>query len=233
MRLDVPQKKVGEVEQEWIDNLLARIDEEDWFVDNYRKHAGGMYHCDTIPFIHTVKCGSMTQGPENIQIQAIGPRPMYEKYADVVQPFYDRLMEIYPKTTKLAMFMARLAPRQSIGGHCDSSLFGIGCHRIHIPLKTNPDVEYVIADSYDHESNQGNGRMTSYYWEAGNVYEFSNEKWHEVHNNSDEWRIHIVANAYELTEEEINTPIDRKGSMELLYKYANVTPDTWWLGDGK
>jgi len=217
MRLDVTQRKVGEVEQEWIDNLLEFLDqnEEDWFVDNYRKAAGGMYHCHSIPLRHSWQCilpatdiGSDTTDLD--QIKSITNRVLYDKYESYLQPFIDRLQEIYPKSTDMASFISRLAPGKDIGGHTDNSLFGMGCHRVHIPLRTSPEVEYIIADDPCHNPKlpedecpecYGKTPLSSFYWEAGNVYEFSQDRWHMVHNGSDDYRIHLVINVYNYTDE--------------------------------
>ena len=55
----------------------------------------------------------------------------------------------------------------------------------------NPDVKYVIDD-------------IEYYWEKGNIYEFDNMRLHGVINRSNQHRVHLVINLYNLTDEELH-----------------------------
>jgi aspartyl/asparaginyl beta-hydroxylase (cupin superfamily) len=42
-----------------------------------------------------------------------------------------------------------------------------------------------------------------YYWERGKIYEFDNTRLHGVYNNSNEYRIHLVINLYNLSDEQL------------------------------
>jgi len=205
MHLDIPQKIVGTVEQEWIDNLRNFIleNEEDWYKDDYRRAISNITECNSIPLRHSHTCATATLdwNRHHIGYRSVKNRLLHDKYEPYIEPFLNRIKEIYPNGTEYMSLITRLPPGGKIGGHTDNNLFGRSCHRIHIPIQTAPGVEYLIAPYTDQESNKGNGPMDSYYWSTGNIYEFSNERWHAVHNNSKVDRIHLIFNVYNLSEE--------------------------------
>ena len=63
--------------------------------------------------------------------------------------------------------------------HADRSPIFSQCHRVHLPLVTHPDVKFYIDD-------------VEYHWSAGSFYEFDNQRIHEVKNNSNIFRIHLL-----------------------------------------
>jgi len=180
MKLDVDHKVVGAVPDHLIQAILDVIDENDWRVSDYRNKAGNMGDTHSIPIMHTPLCfsGYCDMRPVN----DIRPEPLYDKYHPVVKPVLDILGQHY-EYAKYAAFLAYLKPRGVIGLHPDSGHFLTLCHRIHVPLLTNPGVAYVIEDN-------------EYYWERGKIYEFDNTRVHGVANRSDEPRIHLVVNLY-------------------------------------
>jgi len=244
MRLDVAQRKVGEVEQEWVNNLLEFLDqnEEDWHKDDYRKGLPEMSMCNSLPLRHSYQCAIQPDSEHEMammhmeQILDIKNRVLFDKYEELTRPFTERIKEIYPHSTELSYFLSRLKAHGKILGHTDNALFGFGCHRIHIPLKTDPKVEYVIADEICNDIDEGRNlacegkcEKTSYFWDVGGVYEFSQDRWHEVINGSDEPRIHLIYNAYNYTDEfwEEYKKMDNKNkiktSNELVRYYKNDT----------
>ena len=188
MKLDVDQKLVGEMPIELIDNLLNRIDEEDWYVDDYRKSAHNMDFTNSIPLIHSHLC---FLDPSLNAIKTIQKRPLYNKYENVLLPIVDVLRKYY-EFKFYAAFIARLMPNSIITSHRDCGAFLRTCHRVHVPLQTNKNVQYFIAGK-------------SYYWEKGFVYEFDNTRRHMVNNNSDQFRIHLIFNLYNFDEEYFET----------------------------
>ena len=188
MKLDVPQKIIREIPTSLIDNLLNAFTEEDWHISDYRNGAGGMSKTNTIPILHTPLCrtGQCDMGA----IKSIKKELLYDKYYPLVEPILELLKENY-QYRQCALFITRLAPHSVIESHPDSGNFLELCHRVHVPLKTNPKVKYVIDD-------------VPYYWEAGKVYEFDNTRVHGVINESDDYRIHLIINLYNLTDDELN-----------------------------
>lgn len=89
-----------------------------------------------------------------------------------------KLEEYYNSTVKIAV-LDRLPPGARINRHFDQSPIYEKCHRIHLPLITNDLVDFYIAD-------------VKYNFKAGQFFEFNNRAYHEVHNNSNLHRIHLV-----------------------------------------
>jgi hypothetical protein len=187
MKLNIDQKIVGHVSESVINNLLNAIDEPDWYADDYRESAGNMQDTNSIPIIHSHLCGADSTIKT---IQTIEKRVLYDKFYPLIEPIFNELSKTY-SFNKIACFLSRLKPRGTIGVHADSGIFLELCHRIHVPLKSNPRVRYVI-----------NG--VSYFWEPGKIYEFNNLLPHGVFNESPEERIHLVVNLYNLTQEQMD-----------------------------
>ena len=186
MKLPVDQKKVCEIDKIIIDNILKNIVEEDWFIDNYRNNAGNMHDTNSIPIFHSIACG---QDPD--ALLTVKKRLLFEKFYPLILPILDKLKNYYDYNYHTS-FLARLNPYGTIAEHVDSGDFLTKCHRIHVPIKTNKNVTYWINNK-------------PYYWKVGNVYEFDNLNQHRVNNNSNQERIHLILNLYNLSEDELST----------------------------
>jgi hypothetical protein len=182
MKLAVPYIEICDVPEELISGMLGAIAEEDWHTSDYRNAAGNMGNTNSIPIHHTPLCASglCTDEP----IKAIRKEVLFDKFESLLTPFLDLLRDHY-KFDQYAAFLARLHPHSDIGMHPDRGNFLTKCHRIHFPLQTNPKVAYCIEDQ-------------EYYWQRGKAYEFDNTRLHGVKNRSDEVRIHLVVNLYNL-----------------------------------
>jgi hypothetical protein len=185
MKLSSPYTEVCNVPEALISGILDAITEEDWYTSDYRKAAGNMSHVNTIPIHHTPLCATCVTGEA---IRAIRKEVLFDKFEPLLNPFLDLLREHY-EFDQYAAFLARLRPHGDIGMHPDSGEFLETCHRIHFPLQTNPKVAYCIEDQ-------------EYYWQRGKAYEFDNTRLHGVKNRSDEVRIHLVVNLYNLEVQE-------------------------------
>jgi hypothetical protein len=185
MKMDVEQKIVGEMPMHLIENLLNSIEESDWYGDDYRGHLDTMSSCNSIPLRHTPLCYSGLETKE--PIQKIENRKLYAKFEKHIVPILDELRKHYT-FNEYACFIARLAPKSTIGAHVDKGTFLSMCHRIHVPLKSNPQVRYNVGTK-------------TFYWEPGKIYEFDNMRLHSASNRSDEERIHLVINLYNLPED--------------------------------
>jgi hypothetical protein len=179
LKLNTPYFEVCDVDDALVDALVSAIDEADWSVANYRKVA--MSQTDTIPIHHTPLCYSCA---DERTIHSIRKEPQFEKFEPLIRPILELLRGHYT-FNQYAAFIARLYPNGQIAMHPDVGVFLETCHRIHIPLQTNPRVAYCIEDQ-------------EYYWPRGKIYEFDNTRLHGVKNRSDEMRIHLVVNLYNL-----------------------------------
>ena len=187
MKLQVAYKQVAAVPEELLVALESSFTDEDWFVSDYRQSVSNMSSTNTIPILHTPLCAVCVNGYK--AIGDIKEEKLYSKYFPLVEPIIN-ILKGYYTFNKYACFLVRLAPNSNVGMHIDSGLFLELCNRIHIPIVTNPKVKYVI-DSHN------------YYWERGSIYEFDNTRKHGVRNESNDYRIHLVINLYNLSEEEL------------------------------
>ena len=187
MKLNVDHFKIAKIDDVIIQDILSIIDEDDWNINNYRKTASNMLDTDSIPILHTPLCASGINSLE--AIRSIRKEVLYDKYFPKVEPVLDILREYYT-FKQYAIFISRLHPHKRIGMHQDSGKFLELCHRIHLPLQTNDKIFYVIENN-------------KYNWERANLYEFDNLLNHGVENNSDEHRIHLIINLYNIPEEDL------------------------------
>lgn len=181
MKLPVPYIKICDVPDEMIDSLLGSIDEPDWHGLDYRKGWGNLGACESIMLRHSSLCGILS---DDRSIAHIKHMPLYDKFKGHLNPLLELLSRHY-EFNEFAAFIARMPPQSEVGMHLDSGNFLTKCHRIHFPLQTNPKVAYCIEDK-------------EYYWQRGEAYEFDNTRLHGVKNRSDEVRIHLVINLYNL-----------------------------------
>jgi aspartyl/asparaginyl beta-hydroxylase (cupin superfamily) len=190
MKLDVPYKIISEISTDILDNIIKNFTEEDWYINDYRRLVGTMKNTNSIGIKHTEKC--VNSDPySNDAIRSIKEDVLYDKYYSLIEPILEHL-----KTTHVyrqyAAFFARLEPHSCVGAHKDGNKpFLALCNRIHVPIITNPAVKYIIEG-------------VEYYWERGKIYEFDNMREHAVVNRSNEYRVHLVINLYNLTDEELN-----------------------------
>jgi hypothetical protein len=188
MLLDVDYKCVGKIPKELITNLLNSINESDWFDDDYRQNMSGMQDCNSIPIRHTL-VSIFGYGLESIR--QIEKRKLFYKFFPHIEPILNELKKYY-EFRQYTCFLSRLKPSGVIEMHPDSGHFLELCHRVHVPLKSNSKIRYIIENN-------------SYYWEPGKIYEFDNTREHGVINESEEYRIHLVFNLYNLSDEELET----------------------------
>jgi hypothetical protein len=187
MKLDVPYFEICDVPLGIVDNIVNNIQEQDWFINDYRNNVGSMDDTNSIPIHHTPMCAS---GPplcasgiyDDLPIHSIRKEPAYDKFFPLIEPVLNILKNHY-SYNQYACFLARLKPGGEISMHIDTGNFLTKCHRIHLPLVTDEKVEYIIDG-------------TSYFWRKGTLFEFNNTLLHGVKNNSSIYRIHLVINLY-------------------------------------
>lgn len=75
--------------------------------------------------------------------------------------------------------LAKLLAGYSVDKHTDSAPRNGKCHKIHIPLITDPSIKFYVEDE-------------PYYLEAGYAYEVNNVAYHHVVNDSKIDRVHFI-----------------------------------------
>jgi hypothetical protein len=89
--------------------------------------------------------------------------------------------ESYYDGSAVAVLLTELAPGQDIPMHRDKGAVLTQCHRCHIPIVTDPDVQFIVGDE-------------AFHLEAGQAYEFDNVRLHGVKNCSKSARVHLISN---------------------------------------
>lgn len=187
MKLDVPFKLVGEIDTAITNNIFNIIEEDDYYVYDFRKNmirvakaydnAADQDQYNSILLRHSSEYSNMT----------IRYMPMHGKYKSGVDEVLEVLSQYYSYREWVG-FIARLKPGGVIVAHTDNkdNEFLSAIHRVHIPLKTNPDTFYIVDGKYLN-------------MEVGKIYEIDNMRVHSVVNNAkqkEQERIHLVINLY-------------------------------------
>lgn len=122
----------------------------------------------------------------------------YDNHMEVVDyPIWDewksRLLPILEAVTKpygyenggfSRIMLAKLPAHSKISLHIDPYKSSNYTHKIHIPIKTNPDVEFLVGHKRHH-------------FLEGYAYEVNNKALHGVVNGGDSERIHLIFEYYE------------------------------------
>lgn len=111
-------------------------------------------------------------------------KPILEKIISNIKEFYG-----YENLKLTSILFTELRKGGIIPEHIDEGKMLSTNHRIHIPLISNPDVKFVL----DHKD---------YYLEPGYGYEINNQIIHEVRNESDIDRIHMIIDLKEWKDED-------------------------------
>lgn len=167
-------KELGNVDIEPVIKLLLKASENYWSAENTVKE--NKFNC----FHHT----------QHIVLRFIKRNKNHRDFYDgmgwpffqpVLQPVFEHVVKSYnfsqPEYPKV-MF-ARLQAKQKIDIHRDGAGSNLHTHKIHIPLQTNSDVKFIIADK-------------QFYLKQGMAYEVNNIVPHGVLNEGDQDRIHLI-----------------------------------------
>jgi hypothetical protein len=105
----------------------------------------------------------------------------WDLLADIAVPLMTEIIKTHykPGGTIIRAMAAKLLPGEVISPHHDSHPSFHHGHRIHIPIKTNPRVRFMI-----------DGRP--YKFRVGQAYEINNQKTHSVMNKGSEERINFI-----------------------------------------
>lgn len=112
------------------------------------------------------------------------------KKPDYLEPYFELQNELKPVIDYIAgyyqnngfivrVLLAKLLAGGKIPHHTDAGFSLLNCHRVHIPIITNDEVDFVVGGE---EINM----------QAGEFWEINNGVDHAVENRSDQDRIHII-----------------------------------------
>lgn len=112
--------------------------------------------------------------------------PIWEKWKCRLLPILEAVTKPYGyKNGGFSRIMlAKLPAHSKISLHIDPYKSSNYTHKIHIPIKTNPHVEFLVGHK-------------RYHLLEGYAYEVNNKAIHGVNNHGDSERIHLIFEYYE------------------------------------
>ena len=174
MRLSEPLIRLFDIPVDDLAQALPDATDPVWDIDKFRQTKHEVHrHTRSIVF-ESLRNGWVPGQPRIVEQQNYAPQAL----ATIAYAYADKIAAHYSgKIVRLVL--AELAPRGTIVVHRDHGAGLTLVHRCHLPVITNPDVQFFID-------------MTPHHLQAGVAYEFDNTRRHSVENNSDERRIHLL-----------------------------------------
>ncbi|MGI9232456.1 MAG: aspartyl/asparaginyl beta-hydroxylase domain-containing protein [Woeseiaceae bacterium] len=173
MNIDVPLKKLGEVDSSRLIDAVLALDEDAW-LSNEQRQKDYEVHKQTCSVVLVFCDGPM----ERLEVTK---ESGWDQLAEVAIPIMHELIgRCYPPGgTIIRAMAAKLLAGGRINPHFDSHPSFRLSHRIHVPITTNPRVRFTI-----------DGRP--FQLEVGQAYEINNQKTHSVINSGAEDRITYI-----------------------------------------
>ena len=172
MLIDAPIRPLGPVDCRALTERVLAVDESAWYADA-RRQDDYEVHAQTQSIILVF----FTGWPQVQVTHAAG----WAQFADVALPLMQDIVDRHypPGGMILRAVLARLPPGCAIDAHVDRHPSFSVAHRVHVPLVTNPKVQFIVGTQ--------NIRP-----QAGQAFELNNAVPHSVHNDGDAARIHFI-----------------------------------------
>jgi len=174
MDIDTPLRELGPVDSGPLTDAILTQEDAAWREELHRQEAFDVHRqTESIVMVFT----NLEDWP-NITVKK---EPGWDRLVEVAVPvMHDIIGRFYPKGgTIIRAMAAKLLAGGKIKPHRDSHpSFHVG-HRIHVPVKTNPRVRFMI-----------DGRP--YRLQVGQAYEINNQKNHSVMNKGSDDRITFI-----------------------------------------
>jgi hypothetical protein len=171
MKLDDPMRVLGPVDHRPLKAAIEALQPEVWLEDDIRQKSFEQ-HKQT----QSVVMLFSNTWPDPV----VEKRKGWDHFAEPANALIaDILAKHYPPGGKIIRAMAaKLLSGGRIAVHKDGHPSFAAAHRIHVPLVTNPNVDFLI-------------RGENHYLEEGVAYEVSNLDYHAVTNRGAD-RIHFI-----------------------------------------
>ncbi len=107
-------------------------------------------------------------------------RELYFELQDELKPLVDHVSDYYQNNGFIVrLLLAKLLAGGKIPHHTDAGYSLLNCHRVHMPIITNDEVDFVVGGEKKN-------------MQVGEFWEINNGSDHAVENRGDEDRIHII-----------------------------------------
>ncbi|RSY79365.1 hypothetical protein DAH66_17520 [Sphingomonas koreensis] len=179
MFFDSEYRRIGSIDAGPLELAVTAIGEAEWLAFGDRQQAYAAHRAtQSIPLIFD----------PDFRHEAPTRLPVFDRYAAMLEAPMAAIRDFFaanppPGTAGEGYFvrvlLVRLEAAAKIGSHRDHGHSLARAHRIHLPIITNPGVEFGIAGHIRHLA-------------AGELWEVNNRKVHGVRNASDTHRIHAI-----------------------------------------
>ena len=183
MNFDGNFLEIGKIDPEPLRELVTTISDEEWNSDPFRQKRYEV-HRDTqsVPLVfdpdfrhsHPTRLPRL-QDFEQALIPALGLVADHYEESDIGHA----LIEEFGLGYFVRATLVRLVAGGSIAPHTDNNFSLVHSHRVHVPIETNPGVEFTVGEET---------RSLA----AGHVYEINNRRMHAVANTGDVDRVHLI-----------------------------------------
>jgi len=126
-------------------------------------------------------------------------QPLYHHFQAALKPIIDSISAYYQDDGYVVrVLLTRLPAGAQIDVHSDNLISLLHCHRIHIPIETNPAVVFCV----------GGERKNL---KSGEMWEINNATVHWVRNEGDRLRVHLIVDWVPKSQSSLdtNTPTNR------------------------
>jgi hypothetical protein len=173
VNIGVSHRDLGNVDVESLRSAYTALTETEWATDS-RRQAQFRVHRATQS---VVLMWSEHDGYPDLSVEITD---CYPRFAEALRPAFSRAAQnLDTPVSVVSAMIARLGPSGAIGPHMDTHRYFAGTHRFHVPLQTNPGVEFLIEG-------------VPVELAEGRLYEINNRWPHSVENRGDEPRDHLI-----------------------------------------
>jgi len=172
--IDVPLRELGAVPIDSLREAILSLPQPAWLENQQRQQDYDVHRrTESVVLIFTDGAG----WPDITLTRESG----WDLLSSVAVPLMTGIIKNHyqPGGTIIRAMAAKLLPGEVISPHRDAHPSFHHGHRIHVPIKTNPRVRFMIA-----------GRP--YKMKVGEAYEINNQKTHSVMNKGVEERINFI-----------------------------------------
>ena len=172
MLIDTPIRSLGHVDCRRLTELVLAADESAWHADN-RRQDDYEVHVETQSIILVFFTGWPTV--------SVAHGKGWDAFGAAAMPIMEEIVAAHypPGGMVLRVILARLLPNCRIEEHYDTHPSFSIAHRIHVPLLTNPMVEFTV----------GSERIAT---RTHHAFELNNKMAHAVANHGDSARVHLI-----------------------------------------
>ena len=175
-------RELGEFNVSALVDLVSSLPESLWAVEDERKE-------NNFPVFHHTQHIIFRFTPGNRDHREFYTNPIWSVWKNRLLPLMDAITDQYEHRDRIysKVMLARLLPRQEIDRHVDGAGANLYTHKVHVPLVSDPQVQFLIEDDVRH-------------LEVGRAYEVNNIVRHGVRNPTDTHRIHLIFEHYDASD---------------------------------